>query len=264
MSEVLNSQEAALSAATSALAAFSPSAEAPAADVVPAFSEGVAPIVKEADAPTLSLSGFVLNGQKYKVRFDGAGTSSAADPTEIPPAPELPPIPGADEYEQACTQKAIQPPRRMLFTRQWPYGIDEFAGDTGETSWLPSGNAKFNPVMVNGKLCDPAVVERTETSTILLGGNIPKRIKFDGFWTRNGNRRTTVNVAYNNDFVDKICRRVLKRTGEAKGKVQLTLAALALADSNGKIERSDPYAVYTYSSSARCKEPRKLERKILT
>lgn len=257
MSEVLASHEAAVSAVTSALAAFSPSAEAPAADVGPAYSEGVAPIVREAPAAARP-TGFVFKGQNYSVRFRGASASSAAGPAEIPPAPELPPIPGADEYEQACTQAAIAPPRKMLFSRQGPDGIDLFEE---ETAWLPTGSARFNPVLVDGKRCDPTVVERVTTGTVLLGGVLPRQISFDGFWTSNDNKRTAVNVGLNNEFLDEICRRALGRTGEDKGKVQMTLAALALADNNGRIEQTDPYAVYTYSTSARCKEPKKLSPK---
>ena len=233
MAEVLASHETAVALVNSALAAFNPSAEAPAA----------------------TTSGFELNGRTYKINFGGASESSAAGPDEIPPAPEIPPIPGADEYEQACTQEAIEPPRKMLFTRQGRNGIDEFAE---ETSWLPTVNAMFNPVKVDGKLCDPAVVERITTGTILLGGKVPESIKFDGFWTSNGNRRITVNVGLLNDFLDKICRKALRREGEDKGLVRMTLAALTLADTNGKIEQTDPYAVYTYGTSARCKEPKKV------
>lgn len=257
MSEVLNSPEAALSAVTSAIAAFSPSAEAPAADVGPAYSEGVSPIVREAPAKTTTPS-FVFEGQKYSVRFDSASTSSA-DEVPVTPVPE-PSTDPTPEYIEACADAAIEGPRNMYLSRQGRHGIDPFES---ETLRLPAGIVSFDPVRVDGKICDPTVVDRIYSLQMLVG-KLPERMVFKGFWLSSDNQRAGSGTWLPNQYVNRACARAEKRNGRDKGEVALTLAVLTLADSNGKIEQSDPAELHKHTRRVRCEESRHLTEQEVT
>lgn len=152
------------------------------------------------------------------------------------------------DVNTACDEAAIAPPSKVKFKRYSWSKVDLW---TGGKTLLPAFNARFKEAVVdeNGDICDPKDVQRVVSANMYLGK--PKKYIFDGVFLSNENKAITVGSGLGNT---KKVKAACHRAEKSDGRVKLTAAVLALADSNGIVEQTDPANVYTKTVFKKCLE----------